>query len=357
MIEIGLKEVLLAFQKFDILWAIVIFLSSIVIAEILNFIIKTYFTRFVSKTKTKYDDELIHEIRKPVLFGIIILGAFLAITSIHYFDPYKKNIMRFCFVFGILWISYITTKFIDVFFMLYFKHITSKERQVRARYTGIFEKLFSVLVYVIALIFILRYFDIEITPIIASLGIGGLAVALALQDTLTNFFSGFYLISDKSVQVGDYIELESGLKGYVDDISWRATRLKTPDNLMVIVPNSILAKSVTVNYNAPDMQMKIHFPVRISYDSDLEKVESVTLKVANDVVKKLKVAPEEFEPFIRYKEFGRSSINLDVVLMVKNYSDRFTLRHEFIKALKKAYEKNRIKIPYPVRTVYVKRGK
>lgn len=350
-------EIILAFQKFDIMWAIVIFLSSVVIAEILNFMVKKYFARFASRTKTMYDDEIIHELRRPVVYSIVILGLFLAIMSLNFFSPYKNQILIITYVFSIFWIAYIITKFIDVFFMIYFIHLASKERTIRARYTGIFEKLIGVLIYIAAIIIIFKHFDIELSPIIASLGIGGLAIALALQDSLANFFSGFYIISDKSIKVGDYVELESGLKGYVDDISWRATRLKTPDNLMVIVPNSTLAKSVTVNYNAPDLQMKIFFPVGVSYDSDLDKVERVTLKVAKDVLKRLKVAPADFEPFIRYKEFGESSINFNVVLMVQDYQDRFTLRHEFMKALKKAYDKNKIDIPYPIRTVYLKKRK
>ena len=137
----------------------------------------------------------------------------------------------------------------------------------------------------------------------ASLGIAGLAVALALQDTFSNFFSAVYITADRPVKVGDYIELENGLKGYVEDVGWRSTRLRTLPNNSIIIPNNKLAQSILTNYDAPKPEMSIVIPVGVSYNSDLEKVEKVTVDVAKKVLGSVEGGVADFEPFIRYKEF------------------------------------------------------
>jgi len=178
-----------------------------------------------------------------------------------------------------------------------------------------------------------------------------------LQDTLSNFFAGVYLVADMPIRIGDYIELDNGMKGYVEDIGWRSIRIKTLPNNYIIIPNSKLAQSIITNYYAPEQEMSVVVPCGVSYDSDLEKVEKVTIEVAKEVQQNVPGAVKNFEPFIRYNEFGDSNINFSIILRVERFVDRYLVVHEFIKKLMARYNKEGIEISFPVRNIYFKNEK
>ncbi len=206
-------------------------------------------------------------------------------------------------------------------------------------------------IFGIGLLIFLDSVGVSITPVLASLGIGSLAVGLALQDTLSNFFSGLYVAIDKPVQAGDFIKLESGDEGVVSEVGWRSTRVHTLAGNMVIIPNSKLMGSVITNFNLPAKDLALTVEVGVHYDSDLSKVERVALDVAHDVLRSSPAAVTNFEPMIRFHTFADSSINLTVVLRAKNFPDAATLKHEFIKKLHERFKKEAIIIPYPIRTL------
>ena len=210
-----------------------------------------------------------------------------------------------------------------------------------------------VVVLVVGVLIALDKIGIAITPILTALGVGGLAVALALRDTLENLFAGFHVLATKQIKVGDYIKLQSGEEGFVEDITWRNTILRQPTNNLIIVPNSKLSTSIITNFHMPQPELNVIVPVGVSYDSDLEKVERVTLEVAREVQKEVEGGVPDFEPMIRLTAFGDFSINFNVILRAKDFGSQYLLRHEFIKRLKKRYEQEGIKIPFPVREVYL----
>jgi len=212
-------------------------------------------------------------------------------------------------------------------------------------------------VFLVAVVAMLGQLGIEITTLIATLGVGGLAIALALQGTLSNFFAGAYMILDKPIRVGDYIELEGGDKGYVQDIGWRSTKIKMLGDKVVIIPNSKIAESKLINYDQPTRAMSVIISCGVGYNENLEKVEKVTIKVGKNIQKTVDGAVKDFEPFIRYNEFGDSNINFSVILRAKNYVAQYLMKHEFIKQLKKAYDKEGIEISWPVTKVYMAKKK
>ncbi len=207
------------------------------------------------------------------------------------------------------------------------------------------------LVIVIGGLIVMSSFGISITPLIASLGIGSLAVALALQPTLENFFSGIQLLADKPIRVGDYIELDSGEQGFVEKIGWRSTWIKMLPNNVVIMPNSKLAQSKIINYYYPEKQLSVPVEVGVHYDSDLEHVERVTLEVARETLNSHKWGVPEYDTFVIFTSFDNSSINLTVMLRAQEYFNRFFIRSEFIKALHKRYAQEGIVIPYPISAI------
>lgn len=207
------------------------------------------------------------------------------------------------------------------------------------------------LILCIGLLVILGTLGISITPIIASLGITSLAVALALQPTLENFFSGVQIVMDKPFRVGDYIELDSGEQGFVEKIGWRSTWIKMLPNNTVIVPNSVISQSKLVNYFYPAKELSVPVDVGVHYNSDLEHVERVTLEVAREILKTHKWGVPDYDTFVVFTAFDSSSINFTVMLRAQEYFNRFFIKSEFIKALHKRFNEEGIVIPYPIRAI------
>lgn len=204
---------------------------------------------------------------------------------------------------------------------------------------------------VLGILIVLSTLGISITPIIASLGITSLAVALALQPTLENFFSGLQLIADKPVRVGDFIELDSGEQGFVEKIGWRSTWIRMLPNNIVIMPNSAMAQSKIINYYYPEKELSVPVEVGVHYSSDLEHVERVTLEVAREILSTHKWGVASYEPFVLYHTFDSSSINFTVMLRVQEYFNRFFVKSAFIKALHARYAQEGIVIPFPISAI------
>jgi small-conductance mechanosensitive channel len=224
----------------------------------------------------------------------------------------------------------------------------------------IFRRVFDIILFIIFLLIALRYMGVEITPLIASLGIGGLAVALALQQTLGDFIAGLSIIGDKSLKIGDYVELDSGLGGsplggYIEDISWRTSRVRTLGNNYVIIPNTKLAQSIATDYSFGSPETFVGIELFVSYKSDLDKVEKIANKVGLDVQNTAEGAVKGYEPKIRFKKFGESNVEGAIYLKVLKFSEQYPVKHEFIKLIKKAFEKNKIEISRPIRFVYLKK--
>ena len=193
---------------------------------------------------------------------------------------------------------------------------------------------------------------LSITPLLTALGVGSLAVALALQPTLSTLFAGILLAIGRPIRVGDFVELETGTKGVVTDIGWRATRIRELPNNLIVVPNSRIVEMILINYNLPEPEQAALVQVGVAYGSDLERVERVTCEVGHAVLEDVAGGVSGFEPFIRYHTFGDSSIEFTVILRIQQFADRYLVAHEFIKRLKARYEREGIEIPFPQRVVH-----
>jgi small-conductance mechanosensitive channel len=216
---------------------------------------------------------------------------------------------------------------------------------------GIMQGVSHIIILGIGVLIVLGTMGISITPVIASLGITSLAVALALQPTLENFFSGVQLVIDKPIRVGDFIELDSGEQGFVDKIGWRTTWIKMLPNNVVIIPNSVISKSKLINYYYPEKELSVPVEVGVHYDSDLEHVERVTLEVAREILISHKWGVDDYETFVLFHTFDNSSINFTVMLRAQEYFNRFFIKSAFIKALHQRFREEGITIPYPIRAI------
>jgi small-conductance mechanosensitive channel len=329
----------------------VIPLAIFIVCNTMGIVIsKVAFSRLsiiLEKIAGNYHEAIVKALKgMPVIWGMII-GSYGAIHAID-FAGYWLHILDGLFIImGIFSATVITAR---MFSSIAKDYIWQGEGVFPS--ASILVNLVVVSIYIVGALILLQTFGISIAPILTALGVGGLAVALALQDTLSNLFSGLHILLSKQIKVGDYIKLSTGEEGNVADISWRNTTIQVMSNNMVIVPNQKIASSIITNYYMPDRELSIVVGASVSYDSDLAQVERITVEVAKEVMKEIEAGIEGFEPAVRFHTFGDSSINFNVVLRVKEYADQYVLKHEFIKRLHLRYHQEGIGIPFPVRKIY-----
>ncbi len=210
----------------------------------------------------------------------------------------------------------------------------------------------------LATIIFLENLGISLTAVWTTLGVGSVAVALALQETLSNFFSGLYLLVDQPVSVSDYIKLDSGQEGYVVRIGWRSTTLRTLGNNLVVIPNSTLAKAVITNYSMPEDRMSVSIPVSVRYGSDPVRIERTLLEIARQA------ARENLEGLLTYPDpsvrfipgFGDSSLDFTLSVQVRKFVDQYLVQSELRKRILERFQQEGIEMPYPTRTVVLDKG-
>jgi small-conductance mechanosensitive channel len=221
--------------------------------------------------------------------------------------------------------------------------------------TGLIFILLQVFIYLTGVLIILSYLGISIMPIITTLGVGGLAIGLALKDTLSNIFSGLYILLEKNIKVGDFIELENGKKGYVINIDWRATTIKTLSNYVVILPNEKLAQSIIVNFAKPVELTRVALEIPVSYNTDIDKFEKIVMDEVYSLAKENDKLLLDHDPVLRFiPGFKDSSLNFTLYFSAANYEDSFLVQSELRKRIFKRLKKEGMEIPYPQLDVRIK---
>jgi small-conductance mechanosensitive channel len=315
---------------------------------ILKVVLFSKIRALAEKTVTKLDDIFLDAANIPLVLLVFVSGVFV-LDNIFQFGTDSELLQLIDITFkatAIIAIIMFCDKFLKGLIETYAKKVPALSDS-----KGVVHIIVRVVVIGLGLLILLDSFGVSITPILASLGVGSIAVALALQPTLENFFSGIQLVADRPIKVGHFIKLDSGEEGYVQKIGWRSTWVKMLPNNTVVIPNNVLVSSRVLNYYYPETEVSIYVEVGVHYDSDLEHVEKVTIEVAKDVLNTVEGGVPEWDPFIRYNKFNDFSIDFKVVLRAKEYVDGYLIKHEFIKRLHKRFGKEGIVIPYPIRTL------
>ncbi len=324
------------------------FLLSLLLALIFKGILLGRLKILSKKSRWQWDDVVIKGLGRGVIYIFLIGGAYLAINELPA-DPEVKHLaVGGLFVVLALVTAMIISGITEGFIGLY-----SKKTQGGLPAGSIFNVLAKILIFTLALLVVLQTYGISVTPVLATLGVGGLAVALALQDTLSNLFAGIQLIASKKFRPGDYIEMEGVNSGFVEDISWRNTTIKTPANNLIIIPNSRISSAIVTNYSKPKEELSVPVVGGVAYGSDLEKVEKVIAETAKKLMADSEKGVNDYEPLVRFNEFGASGINFTVGLRAREYTDQFALKHEFIKALHKRFKEEGMEFPYPQMDVHM----
>ena len=291
---------------------------SYLCAHALRWTVGRRLTMLAARTQGKWDDVLVGELARRVPLWGLLLGVHLAAGFWSLPANIENLLGKTLFVLVTVSLTLFAVTVLTKLTVLY-----GAVLQQALPITSLTQNIATGIVITIGLLIILNGLGLSITPILTALGVGGLAVALALQDTLANLFAGVYVTIAGQIRVGDYIKLDSGYEGYVADIGWRSTRIRMLPNNLVLVPNAKLGQAIVTNCYLPDREMAVLIDVGVDYGSDLAHVERVTCEVASDTLKSVPGGATDFIPFIRYHTFGDSSINFTVILRAREYVDQY----------------------------------
>jgi small-conductance mechanosensitive channel len=305
--------------------------------------------RLARRSTWRLDDVLLESVGGPLVLWFALLGAHLAARALPLAPGAERLVERALVVTLILSVTWAAARFTA-------SAMQSTVSVGALPAVTLIANVTRIGILALGGLIVLQTLGLSITPMITALGVGGLAVGLALQDTLANFFAGVRILAAGKVRPGDYILLDSGQDGLVEDITWAQTTIRQMANNVVIVPNSRVAQAITVNYSLPSNPLNMVVPVGVAYGSDLERVERVSLEVAREVLRTSPAGVEEFEPAVRFHTFGDSSITCNVVLQARAFPDRHVIVHAFVKALHARFRAEGIEIPFPQRDLHLKSG-
>jgi len=331
-------------------------ISGLVTASVLllgrGFSLRILRQRSEKGAKKGLEDTIIKSIKIPSLFWILAFALYIGIALSNLPAKYTLYLSKAIEVTIIFSVTLALANLLANLLQNYFRQI-----ELPIATAGISFALLKGTVLVIGFLIILNVLGISIVPLITALGLGGLAIALALQDTLANLFAGINLLLEKSIRVGDFVRLETGQEGYVEDITWRTTRLRMLPNNMVIIPNSKLAQSVFTNYHLPEKKLSVLIPVNVSYSSDPEKVEKILLEETKKAAEEIPGLLAQPEPLVRFiPGFGDYSLNFTLICSAAEFRDQYLVQHELRKRILRRFKEEGIEIPFPQRRVIFKRA-
>mgnify|MGYP001322179818 CR=1 FL=1 len=328
-------------------WLFTFFITAgFLLGFIFNKIIINQLKTITHSTSWKIDDILLDIVGKYIRIWIIIGGFFLAIDTLPPFlIKLSDSIHKVLLVFFVLSIAFAIANLITALIKNYYTSQTGVHNTELASY------LIKGLIITLAGIMLLQTFGISVTPILGALGVGSLAIGLALKDTLTNLFGGIQILLTNQLKTGDFIQLQSGREGTIKDITLRNTTLLDRSNNTIVVPNSELSIATIVNYSMPSTILRVKVDCGVGYNSDLEMVERLVLETAKEVIENTEDGFKGFSPRMRFHKFNDFSIDFTVIMRSKSFPGTHRLRHNFIKLIKKRFDENNIEIPFPIRTL------
>ncbi len=337
-------------SKAPYLKSLIILSLFILLSFGIKFFSKKIVKKLVKKAKTDFDDIIAKKIQNFFTLLILLFGIKQSLSPFKIKNTTTEQLVDtlMLFVFILLIIN-IFNKMIDLWGIKY----AEKTKSTLDTQIPVIKKASNFAIYTFGVIYLLRIWKIEIAPIIASLGIAGIAVGFALKETLENLFAGISVLLDRSFIVGDKIQLESGEVGEIADIGLRSTKLRTYDNEIIYVPNRLLANTKIKNYSQPDEKSRISVKFSVEYGTDISKVENVILNAISNI----KDILENPAPEVIFLEMGDFSLSFVARFWVKDYRIAYSKKVEATKLIYNTLNSEGIGIPFPTRTIYFKNSK
>ena len=345
-------------QLWGSLFALGVLVAMLLVAAIAEFVFQLILKHRKKVGSPGLPTRVIRTFKGPIVLFLVIVGPLLsvmvltALTSstwgfLESLDIWTRRSWSVVIIFEV---AYLVAQLSQTLFAWYIRAIAARTKLGKVnRLLPPIRRVLPILIYAVATLVALDSIDIAISPLLAGFGIGGLAIALAIQPTLSNFFAGTYLVTEGEINEGDFIELEGGPSGYVVDVGWRSTKVRSRFNNLIIIPNSQMMNSILTNYYSPTPAMNVIINCGVSYDSDLTEVERLVLEVVQEAIDESQHAVKDVEPFFGFSEFGDSNIDFFVFIQANDRMGSFILKSEVIKKIHARFEKEGIEINYPVR--------
>ena len=328
----------------ELVWPAILFAAVIVIGWVLRHILYARLRRPAASTGPRIDHMLIESLHGPLLLWILILAIHLAAE----YSDLPRSVTRWSAkVLLALWIISLTLVLSRLSGRMVRAHPTKLEGALPV--STLTEVLASLIIWILGILTLLgQVFDLDIRAVLAALGVGGLAVALALQDTLSNLFAGFYVSVARQVRIGDFVKIDAGQSGYVQDIGWRSTTLRDLTSNLIFIPNNKLAQSIVTNYNLPQHPIGISIQVPITYDSDPSQVERLLNEVASAAVGQVPGLLKEPAPSAKFiPGFGKTSMDFTLDCQVAEFADQFLVQHELRKRIYRRFRAEGVRFITP----------
>jgi small-conductance mechanosensitive channel len=309
--------------------------------------------RLVRRSKTSLDDAIVNAIRTPIFWLLVIFVADLAVNRLGFLpEGWQPGVSNAFYVLYFVIGFFLAGKLIHNLFIWYGREMAVKtESELDEQLLPFFRRIALVILGTIGIIMLLSHFNVDVSALVTTLGITSLAIALAAQTALSDTISGFTIMVDRPFRIGDRIEIQSlDTWGDVVDIGLRSSRVRTRDNRMVVVPNSVIGESLVVNYAYPDSQYRIQIHLGIAYGSDIEIARQVMIEAVQDVEGVLAEHPVE----ALFLEFGDSALIFRVRWWIESYEDTRRMFDRVNSSLYHALNEAGIDIPFPQQVVYNK---
>jgi len=336
----------------DYLKFLLVLVITLIISFLAKLIVKKLLKPLAEKTKTKLDDLVLKSLSSIIFYIIFIIGFRI---GLQYFElkPAISNILNSLIVsFLVIIISVFFIKIINNFSQQWAKEWKFKTKTTTdERIIPLLKRILKAVVIILAVFFVFDAWKINISPLLATAGIAGIAISFAVRDSLSNILGGLQLVLDKTFKVGDKVEIESGETGVILDVGLRSTKLKTYDNEVIHIPNGSMANAKIKNFTQPDFSIRVNVNFGVEYGSDSEKVRQVVL----ETIKKIDTVLKEPQPVVLFLNMSDFSLDFVARAWVKSYTEAYSTKLKMTDEIYRALNKANIGIPFPTHTVYTKK--
>jgi small-conductance mechanosensitive channel len=324
-----------------------IFFIFIIVGWIIYNIFERYFTRWAEKTKTKLDDEILRNIKKPIYFLVIIIGIYFSLELLTILENYSEALVFIFTILEILLITFIITRVVNVIIAWYAER--RSERKMSEHILFVLKRIINAIIFIFAFLIILYVLQIDLSGIVIGLGVGGIAIAFALQNVLSDVFSAFSIYFDRPFEIGDFIVI-GDYSGTVKKIGMKSTRVKLLQGEELVLANSVLTTTNVRNFKKM-RKRRIKFNFGVTYDTSSKKLKKIPDMVWK-IIEKNKLNKVDR---IHFKEFGDFSLNFEVIYFInsKDYAKYMDVQQEINFAIKEAFEKEGIEMAYPTQTIFL----
>ena len=341
----SLRQMLLT-NPWELILPCLLFAGTVLAGFLLRRILFASVRSWARRTNSRLDTFITEGLNTPILIWAVILGAHVATQNSDIPDKILRHIPRTLEVLWLVSLMLAAAHLAGNMVKFYGSRVTGEQAV-----TSLTQKLAQVVVVVIGVIWILKVvFDFSLTPVLTTLGVGGLAVALALQDTLSNLFAGFYTSMSGLIRIGDYIKLNTGEEGFVVDINWRSTTIRAMANNLIVVPNAKLGQAIFTNFSLPEPRMGISLFFNVGYESDIDQVERILLEEALAAADEIPSLLTDPPPAVHFTPGpGDFSLGFQLNVNVSEFAKQFSVQGKLRKRIFRRLVAEGITFPYPTR--------